>query len=200
MKIYTQRLSTSDLTAEQMARLETQIQDKNYLCLDFDTRQRSRFKANNERQESLGIDLPRTETLKSGSVLSNQQGDLIQVMAADQTLICVTAEDSFNLMKGAYHLGNRHVPLMITPDALYFEPDHVLESMLQNLGLHTRQVQAPFEPETGAYKGGHAHSHSHGIEHNHSTEHSHPHGHGHAHDHDHEHHHSHNDGHSHSHD
>ena len=115
-------------------------------------------------------------------------------MAADQTLICVTAEDSFNLMKGAYHLGNRHVPLMITPDALYFEPDHVLESMLQNLGLHTRQVQAPFEPETGAYKGGHAHSHSHGIEHNHSTEHSHPHGHAH----DHEHHH--NAGHSHSHD
>ena len=186
MKIYTQRLKTSELTADQMALLETQVQDKNFLYLDFDTRQRSRFKTNNERQEAVGIDLPRTETLKSGCVLSNQQGDLIQVMAADQSLICVTAEDGFMLMKGAYHLGNRHVPLMITPDALYFEPDHVLESMLQNLGLYTKQVQAPFEPETGAYKGEHAHAHSHSHDHSHTHEQQHGHGHnsGHSHSHD----------------
>lgn len=186
MKIYTQRLKTSDLTADQIALLETQVQEKNYLYLDFDTRQRSRFKTNNERNEPVGIDLPRTDTLKSGCVLSNQQGDLIQVMAADQTLVCVTADDGFMLMKGAYHLGNRHVPLMITPNALYFEPDHVLESMLQNLGLSTEQVQAPFEPETGAYKGGHAHNHahSHSHDHSHGNAHSHSNSHEHSHSHD----------------
>lgn len=182
MKIYTQRLNLTELSAEQSATLQSQKQAKNYLKLDFDTRQRSRFKAKNELQQQVGIDLPRTETLKDGSVLGNQQGDIIQVMAADQKLISVTADDGFSLMKGAYHLGNRHVPLMIAPKALYFEPDHVLESMLQNLGLYTQQVQAPFEPETGAYKGGHAHSHG--------TEHSHSHTANHSSDDDHSHHHS----------
>jgi urease accessory protein len=96
-------------------------------------------------------------------------------------------------MKGAYHLGNRHVPLMITPKALYFEPDHVLEAMLHQLGLHTQAVQAPFEPETGAYKGdlgGHSHSHGHNYDqepsgnhqHNHSDATSHSHSHEHTHD------------------
>ncbi|WP_296405442.1 urease accessory protein UreE [Psychrobacter sp.] len=168
MKIFTQRLDSNQLSTEQLARLDSQKQNKNYLYLDFDTRQRSRFKTLNETQESIGIDLPRTETLKSGCVLSNQQGDLIQVLASNQPLICVTADDDFTLMKGAYHLGNRHVPLMITPKALYFEPDHVLEAMLQNLGLYTEQVQAPFEPETGAYKGGHSHVHSDSHAHAHS--------------------------------
>ncbi|WP_350657634.1 urease accessory protein UreE, partial [Psychrobacter sp. S1-30-MNA-CIBAN-0213] len=85
------------------------------------------FKAQTQQQQAVGIDLPRTETIKNGSVLANNQGELIQVMAAKQALIKVTADNSFDLMRGAYHLGNRHVPLMITPDALYFEPDHVLE-------------------------------------------------------------------------
>lgn len=178
MKIYSQRLDDTDLTPKQRSLIEEQKQNNHYLYLDFDTRQRSRFKANTVLNESVAIDLPRTETLKDGCVLSTADGELIQVKAAKQTLVCVTADDGFNLMKGAYHLGNRHVPLMITPSALYFEPDHVLESMLQNIGLHTEQVQAPFEPETGAYKGGHGHSHSshshdHASTHSHEKEHSH---------------------------
>ncbi|MDN5565254.1 MAG: urease accessory protein UreE [Psychrobacter sp.] len=187
MKIYTHRLETSDLSTEQHAVIDSQKQVGNFLYLDFDTRQRSRFKAETQQQEIIGVDLPRTETIKNGSVLADNQGALIQVMAAKQTLVKVTADNSFDLMKGAYHLGNRHVPLMIAPEALYFEPDHVLEAMLQQLGLHTQAVQAPFEPETGAYKGdsgGHTHSHSN----NHAHAHSH-HNHGH-----------HSDSHTHSHD
>lgn len=103
-------------------------------------------------------------------------------MAANQALIEVTADNGFDLMKGAYHLGNRHVPLMITTKALYFEPDHVLEAMLNQLGLHTQAVQAPFEPETGAYKGNQGgHSHSHGHSH-HGHDHDHSHTHGNSHD------------------
>ncbi|PKG36176.1 MULTISPECIES: urease accessory protein UreE [Psychrobacter] len=172
MKIYTQRLDKSDLNAVQQALIDSHKKAKNFLYLDFDTRQRSRFKAETQHQEAVGVDLPRTETIKNGSVLADNQGNLIQIMAAKQALIEVTADNSFDLMKGAYHLGNRHVPLMITPKALYFEPDHVLEAMLNQLRLRTQAVQAPFEPETGAYKGNHG-GHSHGHDHSHRHGHSH---------------------------
>ena len=182
MNIYTQRLDPSALNAEQQAVIDGQKQAENFLYLDFDTRQRSRFKAETQHQESIGVDLPRTETIKNGSVLADHQGNLIQIMAAKQALIEVTADNDFDLMTGAYHLGNRHVPLMLTPTALYFEPDHVLEAMLHQLGLHTQAVQAPFEPETGAYKGEHG-GHSHSRGHNHSNhDHDHSHTHGNSHD------------------
>ena len=190
MKIYTQRLDKSDLNAEQQAVIDSQKQAEKFLYLDFDTRQRSRFKAETQHQESIGVDLPRTETIKNGSVLADHQGNLIQIMAAKQGLIEVTADNNFDLMKGAYHLGNRHVPLMLTPTALYFEPDHVLEAMLHQLGLHTQAVRAPFEPETGAYKGnqgGHSHSHSHSHSHAHSDNHQHNHSDAHSHSHEHTH-------------
>ena len=184
MKIYTQRLDKADLNAEQQDVIDSQKQAENFLYLDFDTRQRSRFKADTQHQEAIGVDLPRTETIKNGSVLADNQGNLIQIMAAKQALIEVTTDNSFDLIKGAYHLGNRHVPLMLTPTALYFEPDHVLEAMLHQLGLHTQAVHAPFEPETGAYKGnqgGHSHSHGHNHSH-HGHDHDHSHTHGNSHD------------------
>ena len=182
MNIYTQRLDQSTLSAEQQAIIDRQKQAENFLYLDFDTRQRSRFKAETQHHAIIGVDLPRTETIKNGSVLADHQGNLIQIMAANQALIEVTADNGFDLMKGAYHLGNRHVPLMITTKALYFEPDHVLEAMLNQLGLHTQAVQAPFEPETGAYKGNQGgHSHSHGHSH-HGHDHDHSHTHGNSHD------------------
>ncbi len=190
MKIYTQRLEQSALSTEQQAVIDNQKQQQNFLYLDFDTRQRSRFKSHTQQQQAVGVDLPRTETIKNGSVLADPQGNLIQIMAAEQALIEVTADNSFDLMKGAYHLGNRHVPLMIAPNALYFEPDHVLETMLSQLGLHTQAILAPFEPETGAYKGehgGHSHSASHSHEHEPSDSHQHDHSYAHSHAHGHTH-------------
>ena len=175
MKIYTQRIDPENLNAEQQTLIAHQQEEKHFLHLDFDTRQRSRFKAQTQQQQAVGIDLPRTETIKNGSILANHHGEFIQVIAAEQSLIEVTANNGFDLMKGAYHLGNRHVSLMIKPDALYFEPDTVLEAMLKQLGLHTQTVQATFEPETGAYKGKHG-GHSHG---HHDHRHAH---HDHAHD------------------
>ena len=88
-------------------------------------------------------------------------------------------------MKVSYHLGNRHVPLMLTPTALYFEPDHVLSDMLQRLGAQTKTVQALFESETGAYQqhSGHSH-HNHSNSHNHSLNHTHLHDYSHHSSHD----------------
>ncbi|MGM8891395.1 urease accessory protein UreE [Psychrobacter sp. 1Y1] len=184
MKIFNTRLSA--LSDTQKAQLAEQYQADDYLLLDFDTRQHSRFRAITVSGEAVGIDLPRTGVLKGDDVLINAAGELMQVIAKPQAVTKVTAADDFLLMKGAYHLGNRHVPLMFehsdTGYALYFENDHVLAQMLENLGLHTESTSVPFEPETGAYQTGqHSHSHSHSHAHSHSDSHSHKKSHSHSH-------------------
>lgn len=168
MKIFTQRLEQP--TAEQTAILATQQQNGQFLQLDFDTRQRSRFRAILQNGEAVGIDLPRTGTLKDGDVVQNASGDIMQIFAKPQTLTKVTADNAFELMRGAYHLGNRHVPLMLVQHdndyALYFEPDYVLADMLVKLGLTVSEVEHAFEPETGAYgHGGHSHGHDNRLSH-----------------------------------
>lgn len=162
MKIFNERID--NLTNAHQAILLTQKQNGQYLQLDFDTRQRSRFRATLQNGEAVGVDLPRTGTLKDGDVVQNDTGDMVQIFAKPQTLTKVTADNAFELMRGAYHLGNRHVPLMLVEQendyALYFEPDYVLVDMLVKLGLTVVEVEHAFEPETGAY--GHGHSHGHG--------------------------------------
>lgn len=187
MKIFNTRLPT--LSDIQQAQLTAQRQADDYLLLDFDTRQHSRFRAVTVSGEAVGIDLPRTGVLKGDDVLTNAAGELIQVIAKPQAVTKVTAADDFLLMKGAYHLGNRHVPLMFEHSfdqgnaayALYFENDHVLAQMLENLGLHTESASVPFEPETGAYQTGHGHSHGHSHAHTHSHNDAHSHDDSHSH-------------------
>ncbi|MBH0097373.1 urease accessory protein UreE [Psychrobacter sp. NZS113] len=188
MKIFNTRLNAPNDT--QRTQLAKQHQTDNYLLLDFDTRQHSRFKATTVAGESVGIDLPRTGTLKGDDVLINEAGELIQVIAKPQVVTKVTADDVFTLMKGAYHLGNRHVPLMFDQSfdhgdagyALYFENDHVLAQMLERLGLQVEDASVPFEPETGAYQlgQGHSHGHSHSHSHAHSDSNSESHSHSHS--------------------
>jgi len=183
MKIFNTRLNAPN--DAQKIQLAKQHQTDDYLLLDFDTRQHSRFKATTVSGESVGIDLPRTGTLKGNDVLINEAGELIQVIAKPQAVTKVTAEDVFTLMKGAYHLGNRHVPLMfdLSVDhgdagyALYFENDHVLAQMLERLGLRVEDASVPFEPETGAYQSGQGHSYGHSHSHAHSSSDSHSHSH-----------------------
>lgn len=147
MKIYTQRLDgiASDQTFE-------------ILELTFDTRQKSRFRATLQDGTDIGADLPRTGILRSGSYIATHEGDVLRIDAKPEQLMQVTAKTDFELLKAAYHLGNRHVPLMLTPYALYFEPDHVLAEMVEGLGLSVREVEHAFEPESGAYAQ-HAHDH-----------------------------------------
>ena len=147
MKIYTQRIEHLPEGSE----FET-------VELNFDTRQKSRFRAILETGVDIGADLPRTGILRSGAYIATEQGDILKVDAKAERLMQVTAPTEFDLLKAAYHLGNRHVPLMLTPTALYFEPDHVLAEMVIGLGLSVSEVDHPFEPESGAYAQ-HAHEH-----------------------------------------
>ncbi|ENV47724.1 urease accessory protein ureE [Acinetobacter brisouii CIP 110357] len=149
MKIYTQRLD--NIAVEQPFEV---------VELSFDTRQKSRFRATLNNGTDIGADLPRTGILRSGSFIATPNGEILRVDAKAERLMCVTAPTQFDLLKAAYHLGNRHVPLMLTPTALYFEPDHVLAEMVEGLGLAVNEVEHPFEPESGAYA---QHSHDHRL-------------------------------------
>ena len=140
MKIYTQRL-------EQLAA----GQQPQVLALSFDTRQKSRFRAELDDGTAIGVDLPRTGILRGGALIATETGEVLKIEAKAERLMQITATTDFELLRAAYHLGNRHVPLMLSPYALYFEPDHVLEEMVQGLGLTVKLVEHPFEPESGAY-------------------------------------------------
>ena len=172
------------------------------LCLDWDTRQKSRFEATDSLGRRVGVFLPRGQVLRGGDLLLAEDGSLLRIEAAPQPVLAVTVRPDgapFDLLRAAYHLGNRHVPLSLTPQALHLEPDPVLAAMLEGLGLQVRATEHPFEPEGGAYgdhgsdhdhghsHGGHGHSHGHGHAHGQSHDHDHDHGHGHSHDHGHGH-------------
>ena len=143
------------------------------VVLDWDTRQKSRFQANDDQGRGLGVFLPRGMVVRGGDVLVAEDGSLIRVEAAPQPLLRITAckahGSPFDLTRAAYHLGNRHVPIELRPDHLKIEPDHVLADMLRAMHLIVNEVQEGFEPENGAYStsGGH-HQHGHDDHHHHS--------------------------------
>jgi len=155
--------------------------------LDWDVRQKSRIAATDSLGRPLNVFLPRGSVLRGGDVLVAEDGSLIRVKAAPQPVLVVTHcpdhGTPFDLLRAAYHLGNRHVPLELQPDRLLLEPDHVLADMLRAQHLIVTEASSAFEPEGGAYEpGAHAgHAHAHGDAHGHDA---HAHGHGHAH-HDH---------------
>jgi urease accessory protein len=168
--------------------------------LDWDTRQKSRFDATDSAGRALGVFLPRGSVVRGGDVLVAEDGSLVKVTAAPQPVMVVTPcaqhGSPFDLVRAAYHLGNRHVQIELKPDHLKIEPDHVLGEMLDRMHLIVTETQAAFEPEGGAYQAeGHAHQ---GHGHGHDQGHDHPHEHGHAH-HDHGHDPAHEHGHDHGH-
>ena len=168
------------------------------LELDWDVRQKSRFDATDSDGRALGVFLPRGTVVRGGDVLVAQDGSLVIVKAAAQAVLVVThcAEHGtpFDLLRAAYHLGNRHVQLELKADHLKFEPDHVLADLLRQMHLIVTPAHAAFEPEAGAYAaGGHgqaqghdhapvqtpvaAPAHVHGPGCNHGHDHGHPHKH-----------------------
>jgi urease accessory protein len=171
------------------------------LQLDWDVRQKSRFDATDSQGRELGVFLPRGSVVRGGDVLVAEDGSLIVVTAAPQPVLvvrhCTEHGTPFDLLRAAYHLGNRHVQLELAPDHLKLEPDHVLAGLLGQMHLIVREEQAAFEPESGAYAPGAQAQHDHGHGHEHA--HGHDHDHGHSHDHDHDHAHDHSHGHDHDH-
>ena len=133
-----------------------------YLELPFDLRQRSRLRVMLRTGLEAALMLDRGTILRGGDLLKAEDGQVIQVIAAEQPVHDVTAASQQALMCAAYHLGNRHVPLQVGDGWLRLEQDHVLKEMLLGLGMHVIEKNSPFEPEAGAYGGGHRHSHDDG--------------------------------------
>ena len=149
------------------------------LTLDWDLRQKSRFDAEDSQGRRVGVFLPRGTVVRGGDVLVTHDGSLLKVQAAPQAVLrithCSEHGTPFDLIRAAYHLGNRHVPIELQPDHLKIEPDHVLADMLRQMHLIVTEAREPFEPESGAYvSGGHHHGHGghdHGHDHNHNHDH-----------------------------
>ena len=151
--------------------------------LDWDVRQKSRFEGTDSQGRQIGVFLPRGSVVRGGDVLVAEDGSLIAVTAALQPVLevraCAEHGSPFDLLRAAYHLGNRHVALELQPDHLKLEPDHVLADMMRQRHLIVSETRAAFEPEGGAYAPG---AHAHGHDHAHGHSHDRGHDHGHAHD------------------
>ena len=157
--------------------------------LDWDVRCKSRFDATDSSGRSLGVFLPRGTVVRGGDVLVAEDGSLVQVRAAPQPVLvvrhCLAHGAPSDLLRAAYHLGNRHVAVELQPDHLKLEADHVLAEMLRRMHLIVSEAQLPFEPEAGAYQsepaGGHGHAHH--AHHAHHDDDERRHGHDHPNDH-----------------
>jgi len=186
-------LSINKLVPQGRGLAKVLLQRATSVELDWDVRQKSRFDATDSSGRALGVFLPRGSVVRGGDVLVAEDGSLIVVKAAPQPVMvvrhCADHGSPFDLLRAAYHLGNRHVQLELQRDRLLLEPDHVLAGMLRQMHLLVSDEQAPFEPEAGAYAGGgharagaHDHGHDHDHDHGHDDGHAH-HGHDHAHKH-----------------
>src|ERR1700738_2836057 len=167
------------------------------VVLDFDDRHRRRMAMTGTRGLEFLLDLENAVVLRGGDALVLEDGRLVEVVAAPEPLIEIRGTDPHHLVRVAWHLGNRHLPTQIMAKGLRIRRDHVIEAMVKGLGARVIEIEAPFDPEGGAYAGGgHAHapesdpphaahdhsSHDHG-DHNEHCDHDHHHDHSHAHDH-----------------
>ena len=182
------------------------------VVLDFDDRHRRRMAMTGTRGLEFLLDLENAVALRGGDALVLEDGRLIEVVAAPEPLLEIKGSDPHHLIRVAWHLGNRHLPTQIMAKGLRIRRDHVIEAMVKGLGARVIEIEAPFDPEGGAYAevfhahaethshahtGAHSHAQAESSSHAHSSHH-HGHHHGeHQHDEhcDHDHH-----GHSHAHD
>src|SRR6201994_3889571 len=166
------------------------------VVLDFDDRHRRRMAMTGTRGLEFLLDLENAVALRGGDALVLEDGRLVEVVAAPEPLLEIKGSDPHHLIRVAWHLGNRHLPTQLMPKGLRIRRNHVIEEMVKGLGARVIAIEAPFDPEGGAYASA-AHGHAH-DDHAHHTGHDHAHGHDHHHDHGHhdehcghEHHHGH---------
>ena len=126
--------------------------------LPYDLRKKSRVRVRSERGQEVAITLERGSSLRDGDLLAAEGGEILVVRAEGESVSEARSEDGLLLMRAAYHLGNRHVPLQIELGVLRYQHDHVLDAMVRELGLEVSVGVAAFQPEGGAYGGGHGHA------------------------------------------
>jgi len=141
------------------------------VLVDFDRRHRRRIVLRTEAGQDLLIDLPQAVRLRDGDGLVLDDGGIVLVQARPEPLLDIHAHDAATLVRIAWHLGNRHLPVQLLGAHLRIRRDHVIADMVRTLGGHVAKIEAPFDPEAGAYAGGHSHSHDD------EDGHAHPHGH-----------------------
>jgi urease accessory protein len=165
------------------------------VVLDFDERYRRRFVMTGVGGLAFLLDLPEAAMLRGGDGLKLEDGRIVEVVAAPEPLAEIRAADALGLMRVAWHLGNRHLAVELMPKALRIRRDAIIEEMAKGLGASVIALEAPFNPEGGAYVKAEEAAHGHGHDrqgHAHDHEHDrHDHAH---HDHDHAHHHDHDHG------
>jgi urease accessory protein len=127
------------------------------LVLPYELRQKCRLRTQSMTGEEVGLFLPRGEVLRDGDVLQADDGRRVQVKAKPEKVLQIGCADALQLTRIAYHLGNRHVALQVGNGWLRIANDYVLRQMVEGLGGVVVAMEAPFEPEPGAY-GGHMHA------------------------------------------
>lgn len=154
------------------------------LQLDYGQRQKCRLRAVTDAGVEVGLFTQRGTVLAGGERFADEEGYVVEIIPRPEQVIEATTANMHLLARCCYHLGNRHVPLQVGHGWLRLAPDHVLQDMVERLGLSTALVEKPFHPESGAYSAhsaadGDARSH-HSHDHDHDHEHSHSHGHAHG--------------------
>lgn len=140
-------------------------QEADRVLLDFDRRHRRRLLLHTEGGRDVLLDLPHAARLRDGDGLALDGGGVVRVCARPEPLLDIHAHDPAELVRIAWHLGNRHLPVQLLGARIRIRADHVIEEMVRALGGHVAAIEAPFDPEGGAYAGGHGHAHAHAHDH-----------------------------------
>jgi len=152
------------------------------VLVDFDRRHRRRIVLATEQGREVLLDLPQAVRLRDGDGLP-VEGGIVRVCARPEALLEIHAHDDGELVRIAWHLGNRHLPVQLLGERIRIRADHVIAEMVEGLGGHVEAIEAPFDPEPGAYAGGagagsHHHHHDDDDDHQHGHQHGHHHHHG----------------------
>ena len=131
------------------------------ILIDYDDRHRRRFLLHTETGAELLLDLAQAVRLRDGDGLALDSGEVVRVCARPEKLLEIHAHEESELVRIAWHLGNRHLPVQLLDDLIRIRADHVIREMVEGLGGHVDEIEAPFDPEVGAYAGGHHHHHHH---------------------------------------
>jgi len=137
------------------------------VLIDHDLRHRRRIVLRTEAGQELLLDLAQAARLRHGDGLLLDQGGVVRVEARPEPLTEIHAHEDDELVRIAWHLGNRHLPVQLLGERIRIRRDHVIEEMVEQLGGHVEHIEAPFDPETGAYAGGHHHHHHDDDDHEH---------------------------------
>jgi len=141
------------------------------IALDAHDRHRRRVMLTSEGGTKFLLDLPQAVALRDGDGLRLDDGTVVRIVGRPELLVEIAAADAHALARLAWHIGNRHVDVQIVGEFLRIRRDHVIEDMLRGLGARLTQLEAPFDPERGAYDhldhGHHHHDHDHDHDHGH---------------------------------